>query len=275
MADNIPNVEDGLSIVLSPVQLAAVLQGVSISTPETRSNRLWGVVTIIGGGIELIGSAALLLTPEPTMITKAGGIALGLHGSDTASTGMRQVWTGEREITMTQAAVSAAARNLGADTTTAENAGVAVDILVPLAVTGVFAAARAFAVRSGRLSLAAEEAAGGHTIARHVGKTEAELRTRLATQTAIPAASSFRTLAEAEQVVSEALQANGVMIQNWARQAAVGQNLRIPYAAGRPIGYGVVRSTNLPQQMTKVRIVLKKTSVANKIYFVLTSFPEP
>ena len=266
---------EGLSVVLSPVQLAAVLQGATVTTPEHRANRLWGVVTLVGGGIELIGSAALLLTPEPTMLTKVGGVALGIHGSDTAATGMRQIWTGEREVTMTQAAATAAARNLGASEETAGRIGVAVDILVPLVVAAGIGAARALAVRSGRISLAAEEAAGGHTIARHIGKTEAELRARLVAQPGIPAASTFRTLAAAEQAVSEGLRANASAIQTWAQGAAVNGTRAFTYAAGRPIGAGVVRSSGMMQPMSSLRIVLRKTAVAQKVYFVLTAFPVP
>ncbi|MDR1967945.1 MAG: hypothetical protein LBQ32_04515, partial [Burkholderiaceae bacterium] len=91
--------ENGLQIVLSPVQLAAILEGETVDEQSTVSNRLLGALTVVGGAIELVGSAGLLLTPEPTMVTKAGGVVLAAHGSDTLSTGIQQVWTGRPKTT--------------------------------------------------------------------------------------------------------------------------------------------------------------------------------
>lgn len=41
------NEDSSISIVLTPVQLAAVLQGESISNEATLSNRLWGTLTLV------------------------------------------------------------------------------------------------------------------------------------------------------------------------------------------------------------------------------------
>jgi hypothetical protein len=275
MADQAASDSDGLSIILSPVQLAAVLEGETVSEPETRSNRLWGAVTLIGGAIELIGSAALLLAPEPTMVTKVAGGALAVHGSDTVATGMRQVWTGRPQTTLTAEAAAAACRSLGCDPATAGKVGTAIDILVPLAAAAGVGAARLIAVRAGTIDLMAEEAAGGHTIARHVGKTEVELRAGLVRDTRIPAASSFRNIEEAERFVSDALRRNAAGIQSWAANAAVGRDYQIVYRTGQAVGYGVLRSTGALEPMSGMRMFLRKTTLANKIYFVLTAYPIP
>ncbi|MFT8246094.1 RNase A-like domain-containing protein [Roseomonas sp. BN140053] len=267
--------EDGLQVVLSPVQLAAVLQGATLGESASLGTRLWGAVTVLGGGLELVGSAGLLLTPEPTMITKAGGVALGLHGADNVSSGLQQVWTGQRTVTMTHTAVAAAARAMGASPDQADTTGMVVDMLVPLFVAGAVGAARALAVRGGRLSLAAEEAAGGHTIARHVGRTEAQLRARLAAETKIPAATTFRSLAEAERFVSQVMRARAADIASWAHTAAPGATKAFTQDAGQVVGRGVVRATGALQDMTKLRVVLRKTAVQGRIYFVLTAFPVP
>jgi len=183
---------DGLTIILTPVQLAAILSGDNVSPAEAAANRLWGGVKVVGGAVELMGAAALLLAPEPTMLTKVGGAALGIHGSDTVSTGFRQVWTGRDERTVTEQAAAAAARSLGASETQSLRIGMAIDIAVPLVVATVASAARIAAVRAGRISLVEHEAAGGHTIAKHVGQAEQQLRARLIAERRIPAASSFR-----------------------------------------------------------------------------------
>lgn len=265
----------GISIILSPVQLAAVLEGQTVSDTETRTNRLWGAVTLIGGAIELVGSAALLLTPEPTMVTKVAGGALAVHGSDTVSTGLRQIWTGRRQTTLTAETAAAACRSLGCDPETAGKVGTAVDIMVPLAAAAGVGAARIMAVRAGTIDLMAEEASGGHTIAEHIGKTEAELRLRLSQEPRITAASSFRNLSEAEQFVSQAVRRNAGAIKAWAQTARAGDVRAFVYGAGKSVGSGVLRSAGKMQTMTSVRVVLEKTQIANKIYFVLTAYPIP
>ncbi len=151
----------------------------------------------------------------------------------------------------------------------------AVDIAVPLIVATVASAARISAIRAGRISLVEHEAAGGHTIAKHVGRTEEQLRARLAAERRIPAASSFRTLSAAETVVSDILRANATPVRTWAARALPTQRLRITYDAANTIGYGVVRSTGVLRDMQKVFLVIEKTTRGGKLYFIVTAFPIP
>jgi hypothetical protein len=238
-------------------------------------NRLWGGVKLLGGGLELVGAAALILTPEPTALTKVGGWGLGVHGSDTFATGLRQVWTGHSERTLTEQAATATARALGASEAEAERVGMIVDVAVPLFAASLAAAARIASVRAGRIVLAEQEAMGGHTIARHVARTEEQLQARLVSQPRIPAASSFASVNAAENVLSQAVRVNAGPIRAWASTATQGQRFRIIYDAGKNIGYGVLRSTEKMQDMQKVLMVLEKTNVGGKIYFILTSYPIP
>lgn len=268
------NADEGLEVVLSPLQLAAVLENDSIEESSSLSNRFWGAAAVVGGAMELLGAAALFLTPEPTLVTKVAGGALAVHGSDATSTGIVQVITGRTRTTLTSQAATAAAEALGVDPRAAQTVGIAVDIAVPLG-AGFMGAARAIAIRRGAISLASEEAAGGHTLAEHVGRTEQQLRARLARQPRIPAASTFGTLREAERVVSEALRANKYAIEQWAKLAPAGDKKVLTYTAGRVIGRGVLRSTNQIQNMSRVVVVIKKVVTQNRVYFVLTSFPTP
>lgn len=271
--------DEGLSVVLTPAQLQAALNGVAISDGEVLSNRLWGGLKMLGGTMEMVGAAALLLAPEPTMATKVGGAALGIHGSDTISTGMRQVWTGQAQRTLTEQGSTALARTAGASPKTAEAIGVGVDIAVPLAVSVGVSAARIAAIRStGRISLIEHEAVtgvGGHTIARHVGKTEAQLHARLAAEAHVPAASSFASLEVAERVLFKVLQSNRVAIEAWARTATANVKFVTTFAANEEIGYGVVRATGQLEKMSKVRLVLKFQTYQGKPYYILTAFPVP
>jgi hypothetical protein len=263
---------DGLTVVLSPLQLAAILENGSLEQSSSLSNRIWGAATLVGGAVELIGAAGLLLVPEPTTVTKIAGGALAVHGADTASTGIVQIVTGRTRTTMTSQAAAAAAEALGASPDQARTVGMAVDIAVPLA-AGFVGAARAIAIRRGAVSLVEEEAAGGHAIARHVGKTEAELRARLAAPKAPKAATTFRTLSEAERVVGDAIRANRRAIKEWAKLANAGDSEAFTYSAGRIIGFGVVKSTGKVHQATKMVFVLRKVASGNRIYFLLTAYP--
>jgi hypothetical protein len=275
------NTEDGLQIVLSPMQLAAILEGQTLDRGATVFNRLWGALTVVGGAIELVGSAGLLLTPEPTMVTKASGFALGAHGSDTLSTGLQQVWTGRPRTTMTAQAVAAAARNLGVDPDTAGKAGMYVDIAVPI-IAGFAGLVRVLEVRRGVAIL--EESEGmrglrpnteGHTIQKHVGKDQAYLQGRLAAKPRMEAASTFHTVEQAGLVVSKALKANRLAIKQWARTAPVGTRMPKPlvYDSGEIIGQGFVRITGQMQDMTKVQIIIEKTQQTKKLYFIVSAHP--
>jgi hypothetical protein len=263
------------SLVLSPIQMAALLQEESIDPVSAHSNRLWGGVGIIGGAIELIGAGALLLAPDPTMTTKIGGALLAAHGLDTLSTNANQAWNGRQAKSFTSKAASSAARSLGVDAGTAGTIGASVDIAVPVVVGGLLGALRVVSIRAGTINFLAKEAAGGHAIARHVGKSEAWLRSRLAAEAHIPAATSFKSIKEATAVISKAVKVNSAAIKSAMHSANVGQSYAFQYNAGKVIGYGVTRRANVLQDMTKIRVVLKKISHGGKVYFLLTAFPIP
>jgi hypothetical protein len=134
------------------------------------------------------------------------------------------------------------ATGLGASPGTAHAIGMTVDIAVPFAVAGWVGAVRAASIRAGRISLLQHEAQagsrlGGHTILKHVGKTEAELRARLAAERDLRAASSFTTLGSAERAISRGLSTNTLRIQTWAKNAPSGRTLIIDYAAGSIVCY--------------------------------------
>ena len=266
--------QDGLTIMMSPVQLAAVLEGKTLSQHSKTINRLWGGAGLLFSAVQLVGGGALLLTPEPTMLTKVGGGVLVAHGLDSGQASARQLWSGEPTEDLTQQAGEALARELGASDQTAYYTGVGIDIAVPLTVSLGLGAERILAVRAGRFSLVAEEAAGGHTIAKHVGQTEEALRARLVREPKIPAASSFSSLRIAEDVISRALKAEENGIRSWAQMGAK-RSYVFSYKAGSNVGAGIVRGVSSMQSMSNVLIVLKKTQVGSRVYFVLTAFPQP
>jgi hypothetical protein len=272
--------EPGVCVVMSSAQLAAVLAGESLDEPATFTNRIWGGLRVVGGTLELVGAGALCLAPEPTMSSKAGCVVFGLHGSDTLLAGARQVWSGRDTADLTQAGSAKLARTMGADPSTADRIGLAVDIGVPVAMSAWLGAARLAAVRGGRIRLAEHEAQagsrlGGHTIARHVGQTEAQLRARLAAMPRLAAVSTFTDLRAAEEGISQVLQMESTAIKTWAQSVNPQWKLELTRDLGKAMGTGVVRRTGAVVRLTKVHVVLRYQTYNGMPYYVLTAYPIP
>jgi hypothetical protein len=216
-----PNAEDGVRVVMSPVQLAAVLSRQSISQSEMLTNRLWGGLQVVGGVLEMMGAGVLCAMPEPTMASKAGCIVFGVHGSDTAAAGIKQVWTGQDTATLTQRGAVKLAEKLKAGPDMAGNVGLSVDIGVSFGVAGMVKAARVSRVTMGRINLMRHEARtprgpGGHTVLKHVGRTQAQLQDRLRKETFLEITSSFKDLKTAEEAISQVMTINAARIKSWA-----------------------------------------------------------
>lgn len=120
--------------------------------------------------------------------------------------------------------------------------------------------------------LSIDERFGGHTLQRHVGKTDQELRQRLRDEPNISAASTYTDRATAERTVGAALQQNSAKIQHWLERGPHRPNLVLDYTNPTdPIG-----RVMYPRAMGSVPcdhaiVVLKADGDA---YYVLTSYPE-
>ncbi len=275
--------EEGFTLILTPAQLAAAISGGTLDgeAPVSNWTRATGGAKLLFGGLEELGAGALLLTPEPTMATKVGGVALGLHGADTLQSGGRQLWTGRETRTLTSEGTAALAAALGVDEATAARIGEGVDLAVPIALSLGLGALRVAAVRGGRVVLAEHEAVtlrgvGGHTILKHVAQTDAQLAARLAAQARIPAASTFVSLVEAETAVSAVMRTQRAAIAAWARTAPAGARQAFTMAApGAGVGRVLSRGAASPVAGRVIRMVLKKEAYNGKLYYILTAFPEP
>ncbi|MDQ0571843.1 hypothetical protein QFZ42_003677 [Variovorax paradoxus] len=275
---------EGLSVALTPVQMAAVLGDQEVPESASLSNRLWGTVGLVGGVVELLGAGVLCVAPEPTMMTKAGCVVLGVHGYDTLTTSSRQVWTGTPQRTVTAVTASSAAEALGASRETADGIGLAVDIAVPLAVASGLVVARVIAVRAGRFRLEPVDLLrhegplntkiGGHTIREHVGKTEVELFERLVKKPSLPKVSSFHNLDIAERAISATVRANARAIKAWSRSAATGSKPMVfEHNVGSVVGIGVQRGSSTVSQLSSVRVILNMKSYNGMPYYILTAHP--
>ncbi|MGF6411062.1 RNase A-like domain-containing protein [Paraburkholderia sp. MM5482-R1] len=268
---------DAVRVVLSAPQLAAVLSRQSISPTEMLSNRLWGGLQVVGGVLEMVGAAALCVLPEPTMASKAGCVVFGVHGSDTASAGLRQIWTGRDTATLTQQGTTKLAEAMKASPDLANKIGLSVDMIVPFGFAGSIKAARVASVTMGRINLQMHEAKainprlGGHTILKHVEKDEAWLRERLKREPQKRVVSSFYNLQVAELAISDVMNSNALKIQSWIQSPKNRIPLTLVKKVCGDIGYGVTRKTNELTKMNEVTVILKFQEYNNMPYYIFTA----
>lgn len=120
---------------------------------STTMNRVIGGLQLAGGLLEGLFAAGLLLTPEPTAVTKVGGVILGAHSLDTIVAGARTLWTGNVAHTVTHQAGAGVARRAGASERTANWVGTGADVLASAGPTIAVGISRRLAV-AGAESLA-------------------------------------------------------------------------------------------------------------------------
>ncbi|WP_205957231.1 RNase A-like domain-containing protein [Pantoea stewartii] len=272
--------QDGVRLVLSPVQMAALLSDKSVSEGETLSNRLYGGLGLAGGIVELFGAGAMCVVPEPTMLTKAGCVVVGTHGLDTVQASTRQIWTGRSTNTDTYNTAVSLAQSFGADKNTAMKVGFTVDLAIPLAFSFALGAQRVIAIRSGRIKLAEHESppgsnAAGHAIERHVGKTVEELFERLEKSPRLTSSSSFKNTLDAEVLISKVLRDKKNMISIWVKNIPPGskETRVLDGSFARQTGISVSRGSTEAKPCYKVRIVLRFEYWYGKPYFILTAYP--
>lgn len=126
-----------------------------------------------------------------------------------------------------------------------------------------------------RRDLAADERCGGHTVARHVGKTDRELADRLRQQPNISAASTYTDLQTAETVVGAALAQERSRIATWSARPGSRPNLALRYTSPgpKPIGRSWQRGKVAPEGCFQAVVVLR-WHVPRGAFCVLTSYPE-
>jgi hypothetical protein len=120
-------------------------------------------------------------------------------------------------------------------------------------------------------NLSRDESLGGHTLARHIGKSDDELRERLQHER-VSAASAYTDLASAERAVGAAIAANEQRIHEWTTKSGGHPNLALDYESPEPIGRTLRRGQASSTPCSHALVVLKWRPPSD--YFVLTSYPE-
>ncbi|MBX9582739.1 MAG: SEC-C domain-containing protein [Gemmataceae bacterium] len=116
------------------------------------------------------------------------------------------------------------------------------------------------------------EAAGGHLIARHVGKTDADLAARLAAEPRISGASTFTDLAAADRGVAETIAANEAAIRSWL--AGGSSRTVVEHTLPNPVGRTLPRGATAPADSSTVRLILERDASMPGGFRVVTGFPK-
>jgi hypothetical protein len=121
--------------------------------------------------------------------------------------------------------------------------------------------------------LSVDEAMGGHTLQRHVGKSDADLIERLRREPQISSASTYTDRATAESVIAAALHSGNQALAKWRARTGRRPNFVLHYHADRVIGRSVARGHSNAVPCERVVIVLRWDDGRQRDY-VLTSYPE-
>jgi hypothetical protein len=117
---------------------------------------------------------------------------------------------------------------------------------------------------------AEDERAGGHTLERHVGRSDADLARRLERERSINAASTFADRATAERVVGAALEREKRRIASWLDRGKGDLALEFRGDPGATVGRVLLRGDAAPRTATDARVVLRRHGDS---YYVLTAYP--
>jgi len=144
----------------------------------------------------------------------------------------------------------------------------------PVLTQGASGASRP-AVSSQPRDLAVDERAGGHTLARHVGKSDAELADRLSREHEISVASTYTDAVTASNVVGAALVQSKAKLDAWLSRHGPRPNLVINFTqtTGPPIGRSLRRGQRTSVPCRRALVVLRWDDRRGR-WYVLSSYPE-
>jgi hypothetical protein len=259
-------------------------------------NRAVAVLEIVGGGAETVGGVLLLLTPEPTLLTKALGGVMTVHGADFTQAAIRQLFSGKRVEDFTEQGATWAARQAGASPQNARRIGVVLDVSVGLSQTiagfarfvtvrailngRIILSEEAVAGKWGRVSLDVEEAdktigkEGGHTLKKHVDPTPTDIEGRAA-RSHLPDAviSRFASKQIAEDSINYLIKVRRAEIRLWAANPGVKVTQEFELGFNSPLGEGFAKATGKWETLSKLRVVFQIAQKGPKTIFILTALP--
>ena len=120
--------------------------------------------------------------------------------------------------------------------------------------------------------LLAHEAAGGTTLARHVGLTPGQMRELLAAEPRLRRVSTFPSRALAEAAVAELLHVHAGRIGGWLN-ALQRFDLELVHEPKLPAGLVLTRGASGARPATAVRAVLRRDPQRRPAYLLVTAYP--
>lgn len=120
-----------------------------------------------------------------------------------------------------------------------------------------------------------DERLGGHTLARHVARTDQQLIERLRREPNISAASTWPDALTARRVVALTLSQSRRRVDDWAARRGSRPNLVLNYQQrdGPPIGQSMFRGERVSRPCDRALVVLRWLEREQQ-WIVLTSYPE-
>jgi hypothetical protein len=112
---------------------------------------------------------------------------------------------------------------------------------------------------------------GGHTILRHVGKSDGFLRRRLLWDKN-PAASTFSSVQAAEKVINAALSTQAAALSAMVASPEA-SDATVEVRFDRPIGRVWVRGARGPVATPALRVYVRKSVFSPEGFIVVTAFP--
>jgi len=162
-------------------------------------------------------------------------------------------------LAVAQLAVDGARRERG-ERVSAGHLGMELAAAIPIggnAVRGLRATEQVTHLVPGGGLMAHEGLEGGHTLAKHVAKSEQFLRHRLATEPDLTAASTFYDRHTAESGISATLEEHRATMTRW--RAGTTKTLIIESEMPRPVGIVIHRFARGPVEASTIRVVIKRS----------------
>ena len=122
-----------------------------------------------------------------------------------------------------------------------------------------------------RFSIRENEERGGHVLEKHVGKSEEQLKQRLADESHLKTASSFHDEGTAERTIATALDQNRSEIETWLKRAA-GERLWLKHKSQSSLGITLDHGQSTARTSSIASIILKPDARGG--FYVLTAYLE-
>jgi hypothetical protein len=121
--------------------------------------------------------------------------------------------------------------------------------------------------------LAAHEAAGGHLMKKHVGRTDQQLEDRLKHEPNVPTASTFSDRATAESAISKVLDNNQSKINSFLK--GKDNQVVIIEKTAEPIGTSWKRGASSTVPGTEIYLIIRRDKKMPTGYRLHTGYPNP